>query len=100
MINIDKARARSARLLAASPLAIPRDEALANIARRRQALLQRACEPSETFAPEPMPVIDAPDQYAKDVLQRLLDKNTPPPRGVKPRLVGKNDNDPDTPAGP
>lgn len=86
-------------LIAKTPGAQTREQALASIKARRARLLgPEPTPPADFTAPEPMPVIDDPDQFARDFVQRVLAKDKPPPRGVKPRLVGKNDNDPEPPA--
>jgi len=61
----DDGRTRAARLLAQTPFAMPRAEALTHIEDRRRTLLTRpaprpATADADFTAPEPMPVIDAP----------------------------------------
>ncbi|MGE3702631.1 MAG: hypothetical protein AB7G08_28275 [Hyphomicrobiaceae bacterium] len=63
---------RAARLLASSPHAMPIEEARAHIAERRKLLLgsPATSRPEPSFAPVPMPFIDAPDLYAADFVRR------------------------------
>lgn len=86
-------------LIAATPGAQSREQALASVKTRRAQLLSTAAPlPIDDFsATEPMPLLDAPDKYAKEFFQRILTKDTPP-RGSKPRLVIDNtDDDPEPP---
>jgi|KBSSwiStaDraftv2_1062776.scaffolds.fasta_scaffold44592_2 hypothetical protein len=67
----DDGRTRAARLLAQTPFAMPRAEALTHIEDRRRTLLTRpaprpATADADFTAPEPMPVIDAPDAFAAE----------------------------------
>jgi hypothetical protein len=104
MSDFDDARQRSRRLMAASPLAIPLQRALQNIAKRRATLLQpQATPPADFAAPEPLPIIGDSEAFAKDFFRRLMtqqrhsEKNKQAPQATSPRLVGSNDNDPQRP---
>ncbi len=104
MSDFDDARQRSRRLVAASPLAIPLQRALQNIAERREALLQpQATPPAHFAAPEPLPIIGESEAFAEGFFQRLMteqrlsEKNKQAPQATKPRLVVSNDNDPQRP---
>jgi hypothetical protein len=78
--------------------------ALASIKARREKLLGTpdTSAPQDFSATEPMPILDAPDEYAKGFFDRLKNKEEPP-RGIKPRLVVSNepksdsDDDPEPP---
>lgn len=101
MSDFDDARERSRRLMTASPLAIPLERALQNIAQRREALLQPQATPTVDFAaPEPMPLLGDSEAFAAGFFQRLMaekrsaPKDEQPPQAAKPRLVVSNDNDP------
>lgn len=99
MSEIDEARARSKRLVAASPCAVPLDKAVENIRARRAQLIADAQRPQspaqeENFStPEPMPpnIVDNPGGFGKDFWTRLAAKDKPPPRGSKPRVIVNND---------
>lgn len=88
-----------AALIGETPGAQTREEALASIeARRARLLSQETPEPPADFTtPEPMPLLDDPDAFAKKFIERIMEKGEPPPRGVKPRVVVDNDNDPKPP---
>jgi hypothetical protein len=67
----DDARARAARLLARSPLAMPRAAAISHMEERRKQLLTPPppAAPSrepDFAAPEPLPILDQPQQFAVD----------------------------------
>ena len=101
MSAFDDARERSRRLMAASPLAIPLQRALQNIARRRATLLQpQATPPADFAAPEPLPLLGDSEAFAEAFFRRLMteqrlsEKNKHAPQPTKPRLVVSNDNDP------
>lgn len=83
-------------LIARTPGAQSRDAAQTSvIARRAQLLNSAAPPPSEDFtAPEPMPIVDAPDAFAQAFFQRLQDKELP--RTARPRLVIDNKRTPPT----
>ncbi|MFN0218210.1 MAG: hypothetical protein ACKVP4_05270 [Hyphomicrobium sp.] len=86
-------------LIAATPGAQSRGQALASVKTRRAQLLSSAAPlpPTDFGAPEPMPLLDAPDEYAKEFFQRLMTKDMPR-KGSKPRLVIDNkDDDPEPP---
>lgn len=86
-------RRRLAELIAATPGAQTLTQALASIAARRARLVPEkpATEPVDFNAREPLPPLEDPDAFAKGFWQRLKDKA--PPRGGKPRLVVRNDDD-------
>lgn len=80
-------------LIAQTPGAQTREQALASIKTRRQQLLGTDDAPQTDFtSPEPLPHTD-PDAYAKGFFERQMAKETPPSRGAKPRLVIDNNND-------
>lgn len=86
-------------LIAATPAAQSREQALASVKTRRAQLLSSSAPlPINDFtSAEPMPLINAPDDYAKAFFQRLIAKDVPPKRS-KPRLViDNNDDDPEPP---
>jgi len=88
-------------MIARSPAAQTREQALASIKARRARLLARPPvesrhddEPDLT-RPEPMPIIDDPDAFAAGFWTRFNSKEPPstprpPPRGSKPRIVVDN----------
>jgi hypothetical protein len=90
----DDGRARAARLLARSPFAMPRTDALQHIEDRHRTLLAPAAPlaaaPDPDFgASEPMPVVDAPERFAGEFwrarkLPSAADE-PPKPRAAKPR---------------
>ena len=82
-------------LIAATPGAQTREEALASIKARRARMLAAsdAAQPTDFSAPEPMPILGDPEAFAREFFQRTLQEPPPPPRGVKPRLVVRNDDD-------
>jgi hypothetical protein len=90
-------------LIGRTPGAQPIQKALASIKARREKLLDtdQPSQPTDFAAPEPLPVLDAPDEFAQGFFQRLVEQQSPP-RGTKPRLVVDNktppdDDDPDPP---
>jgi len=85
----DESRLLAARLLAASPSAMPLDEALEHIrARRAQLLCQPEVQPEPDFGPEPMPLITNPEQFAGNFWEKrkLPGPNDEPP---KPKPTAK-----------
>ncbi|MGE3702252.1 MAG: hypothetical protein AB7G08_26275 [Hyphomicrobiaceae bacterium] len=80
---MDDARLLAARLLAASPHAMPIEEARTHIAERRKSLLgsPTTSRPESSFAPAPMPVVDAPDVYAAEFVKR---QRTPKAKKSRP----------------
>ena len=84
-------------LIARTPGAQTRDEALASIKARRERLLgTTATAPADPAAAEPLPDIDT-EAFAKEFFRRQMEKDAPPPRGGKPRLAVDNDNEPERP---
>jgi hypothetical protein len=90
---IDDPRALAARLLAASPFAMSLEDAL-NQKRARQAALLSAPATvqkaeSDFTAPEPMPVLDRPDEFASAFLAKRRppgpDDEPPKPKSKRPR---------------
>jgi hypothetical protein len=94
----DDTRPLATRLLAASPFAMTIQDALAHIRERRAALLSgpppAPAGELDFAAPEPMPVLDRPEQFAAEFWRaRKLPspKDEPPkpklarPRGRRPR---------------
>jgi hypothetical protein len=79
-------------LIGQTPGAQPRDEAHRKLASRRDQT-RTAKEPvNEDFtAPEPDPLSDT-EAFAKRVFERMMQKDVPPVRGTKPRLVTKKDD--------
>jgi len=92
-------------LIAKTPGAQTREQALEHIKARRARLLAQS--PIDTrrddkiAAPEPAPSAESPDDYAAGFWKRLADKDDakkrPPPRGKKPRLIVDNDDPPKPP---
>jgi hypothetical protein len=86
-----------AELIAQTPGAQPRMELEKKIEERRQKrrLPQSPAAPDIDVAqPEPLPIIDKPDQFAADFFARLKQKEKEkpkPPKRSKPRLVIDND---------
>jgi hypothetical protein len=99
----DETRFLVARVLATSPMAMPLEDALEHIRRRREKLLAtpmttssaRAHEPN--FAPAPMPILDAPATFAADFFTKgakpLPDPPKPKPKVKKPRAGRKPSGD-------
>jgi hypothetical protein len=90
----DDGRTRAARLLARTPFAMPRAEALTHIEDRRRTLLAPPAPPPATAdadftTPESMPVIDAPDAFAAEFWRArkvpTADDEPPKPPTRKPR---------------
>lgn len=90
----DDVRRLAASLIAASPLAISIADARAHTHKRRRKLLAPAstaisphAEPD--FSPVPMPVLDAPESFAKDFWNKRRppgpDDEPPKPKPKKPR---------------
>jgi hypothetical protein len=92
-------------IIARTPGAQPREKALASIKARRARFL--AQPPAATggerdiAAPEPVPMVEEPDDYATGFWKRFANKNEAnnrlPARGKKPRLVVDNDDPPKSP---
>lgn len=83
-------------LIGKTPGAQTREQANASLKVRRERLLNSAAPPPKDFVtPEPIPDIDT-ESYAKGFFQRQMDKDKPPPRGSKPRVIIDND-DPKSP---
>lgn len=82
-------------LIAATPGAQTREEALASIKARRARMLASpdAAQPADFSVPEPMPILGDPEAFARAFFQRKMQEAAPPPRGVKPRIVVRNDDD-------
>ncbi len=83
-------RALVARLLAQSPFAMPREDALEHVrARREQLLAHRVATPEPDFtAPEPMPVADPVHDvsaYARDFWARKKSSRPKKPPGRRPQ---------------
>ncbi len=68
-VMINDPRSLAARLIAASPLAMSLEDALKQKRERRAELLAAPPVPEVTIAPEPLPVIDSPADYARDFWQ-------------------------------
>ena len=94
-----------AELIAKTPGAQTREQALAHMRARRARLLAPPPTDSQRdekiSAPEPAPVIKDPDDYAARFWARQAakdaEKRRPPPRGKKPRLIVDNDDPPKPP---
>ncbi len=86
-----------AELIAQTPGAQTRQEALAHVRARTQTAKPPSQQPlldDDIIKAEPMPIIDKPDVYAADFFQRLKMKEKgkqKPPKRQKPRLVIDND---------
>lgn len=79
-------------LIAQTSGAQSRDQANKSLKVRRDRLLNSAASPPAEFeTPEPLPGIDT-ESYAQGFFQRMMDKESPPPRGGKPRVVVDNDD--------
>jgi hypothetical protein len=79
-------------LIAQTPGAQSRDQANKSVKARRDRLLNSAALPAVEFeTPEPLPEIDT-EGYAKGFFERMMDREGPPPRGGKPRVVVDNDD--------
>lgn len=92
-------------LIAKTPGAQSLQRARASIKARREKLLgAETTPPVDVAAAEPLPIVDAPDEFAKGFFQRLMHKQAPP-RGSKPQLIIDNerrgtsheDDDPEPP---
>ncbi len=84
-------------LIAQTPGAQTREQALERIKTRRQKRQAQQPQPAladgELSKPEPLPIIDKPDQFAADFFKRLKAKENAkrkPPKRSKPRLVIDN----------
>ena len=75
--------------IAATPAAQSREQAMASVKTRRAQLISSSATPplSDFGAAEPMPLLDAPDEYAKQFFQRLITKEKTPRKRSQPRLV-------------
>ena len=79
MTEVADPRGLAARLLAASPRALPLAEAQEHIRRRRKQLLQSDPAPSTDFSqPETAPIVNNPDAFAAGFWQRMKAKDTKP----------------------
>jgi len=85
-------------LIAQTPGAQTREQAIERIKARRQKRLTKEPRPSvsedQLAKPEPLPIIDKPDQFAADFFERLKAKEkakTRPPKRSKPRLFLDNE---------
>ncbi len=85
-------------LIAQTPGAQTREQAIESIKARRQKRLAEKTQPAvsedQLVKPEPLPIIEKPDQYAADFFQRLKAKEKAkqkPPKRSKPRLFLDND---------
>ena len=79
-------------LIAMTPGAQTREQATASLKVRRERLLNSVAPPPTDFVtPEPIPDIET-ENYAKGFFKRLMDKDQPPPRGSKPRVIIDNKN--------
>lgn len=82
-------------LIAQTPGAQGNDEARRSISRRKNSRVVQEPPREEFAATEPNPVGDT-EAFARGFYGRLMEKDTPPPRGTKPKLVTNNDDaDPD-----
>ena len=83
-------------LIAGTPGAQSREQASESIKARRAQLLNTTEPPPQDFAaPEPLPIVDTPDDFAKGFFQRLMAKGDPTPQPFTPRLVVDNNKTPD-----
>jgi hypothetical protein len=94
--GIDKASL--AELIAHTPGAQTREQAIESIKRRRQKQHiekpQPAISDDQIAKPEPLPIIDNPEDFAKGFYQRLQAKEKAkqkPPKRSKPRLLLNNE---------
>ena len=85
-------------LIAQTPGAQTREQALAHIKARQQKCIKKPLQsvPSEEqlATPEPFPIIDNPEQHAANFWKRFNAKEEEkrkPPKGSKPRLLIDND---------
>jgi hypothetical protein len=89
----DESRLLAARLLAASPSAMPLEDALEHIrARRAQLLLAQPQSPpiTEDFGPKPMPIVEEPEKFAANFWdKRQLPGPTDEPPKPKPKPKSK-----------
>jgi hypothetical protein len=82
-------------LIAGTPGAQSREQAQESIKTRRAQLLNTTEPPPDFAAAEPLPIVDAPEDFAKSFFQRLMAKGEPTPQPFAPRLVVDNDTAPD-----
>jgi len=92
----DDGRARAARLLARSPFAMRRADALNHIEERRKSLLAQPLAPAPVHEPdfaaaEPMPVLDQPEQFAAEfwAARKLPGPKDKPPKSKRARPRGR-----------
>ena len=79
MSEVADPRGLAARLLAASPRALPLAEVHEHIRQRRKQLLQSDPPPSTDFSqPEAAPIVNNPDAFAAGFWQRMKAKDTRP----------------------
>ena len=99
---IDDTRALAARLIAASPFAMSLEEALKQKRERRDALLATPPIPEPDITPEPLPVIDAVAQYARDFWKdkKAADEPTAPAAKPTRRAPRKKSQSPAQQRGP
>jgi hypothetical protein len=104
----DDPYAELADLILQTPGAQTREEALAHIAAREQAFSEKLAKPKtppsedQLTTPEPLPIVNEPDQFAAGFFERLRKKTKatqkdkpkakPTPKRSRPRLVVDNDN--------
>jgi hypothetical protein len=91
-------KASLAELIAQTPGAQTREQVIERIKKRQQKRLiekpQPAISEEQIAKPEPLPIIDNPDDFAKGFYQRLQAKENAkqkPPKGSKPRLLLNNE---------
>lgn len=84
---IDDPRALAARLIAASPLSMSLEDALKQKRERRRALLTPPAKPEPDFsAPQPLPIIDAPHQFASGFWEK---RSSPHQAAAKPKSAAQ-----------
>lgn len=93
----DDARAIAARVLAASPSAMRTQDVRAHIAERRKGLLVQPPRPAkdEPDFTAPVPVLDAPHQFARD----FWAKRAPPALPEPPKQKAKTERSGRAPTG-
>jgi len=93
-------------LIAQTPGAQPREQLLERIKARQEARLKKkqksAPAEDQLTTPEPLPIVNQPDQFAADFFARLREKTKatqkgkpkakPTPKRSKPRLVVDNES--------
>jgi hypothetical protein len=83
-------------LIAGTPGAQPRDQLVERIKRREGRRPEKSSEARvqvELSKPEPLPIIDKPDQFAADFFDRLKARESEkrkPPKRSKPKLMVDN----------